>query len=149
MQMKKNILKLFLFVIVLITILFFSVACVEIVQYKRIGDTNFYLVETMAISSEGKPLPGLYYSRRPQEKGFSGVSLGAIPFQLFWNNRYIVVKCTDRDSKRLIKYCIIKILNTAFTDPEDNYELHEYTTEEEYEGDGLLWFERIGTESNR
>ena len=121
--------------IALIPILFFFVAwgLGDITQYKRIGDTNFYLVETMAESSEGKPLPGLYYSRNPQKEGFSGTNLGAIPFQLLWNNTYIVVKCTDRDSKRLIKYCIIKFCNTSIHGRAGNYVLHEYTTKKEYE----------------
>ncbi len=133
--MKKNIVKQFLLVIALIPILVLLVALGygDIMQYKRIGDTNFYLVETMAMSSNGKPLPGLYYSQNTSEEGFCGINLGAVPSQILWNCRYIVVKCIDRDNKKLISYCIIKILKTSSFDPADNYELHEYTKKDEYE----------------
>ena len=131
--MKKDIIRRLLLMTVLIPISVFLAACVDLLQYKRIGDTNFYLVETMANSSDGRPLPGLYYSRNPSEKGFSGISLDGVPYQIFWNNSYIVVVCTDREGKIIAKYCIIKILITSSADCADDYEVYEYATKNEYE----------------
>lgn len=130
--MKKDIIRRLSLMTVLIPISVFLAACVDLLQYKRIGYTNFYLVETMANTSEGNPLPGLFYSRNPSKEGFSGISLDGVPFQIFWNDSYIVVECTDREGKGLIKYYIIKLLSTSSDDSVDNYEVYEYATKNEY-----------------
>ncbi|MCM1078170.1 MAG: hypothetical protein NC344_01765 [Bacteroidales bacterium] len=128
--MKKKLLML-----VLLPIILFLGAwgCGDITQYKRIGNTSFYLVETMAISSEGHPLPNLYYSQNPYKDGFSGINQKGIPYRIFWNERFIVIKCSDINSKKIINYCIIKDLKTTNKNPDDNYNLHEYNRKDEYE----------------
>lgn len=45
---------------------------------RKIGDTRFYLVETMAISKDGKPLVGLYY-KPTSESGFIGEKTPGFP----------------------------------------------------------------------
>lgn len=107
MKLKKRS-KIIVVIIALLIFFVIMLGFTDVKQYKRIGDTNFYLVETMAYSSNGKPIPGLFYSGNPRKAGFAGVSCMGVPLQIFWNDRYLVLKCTDRDSKRLINYCIIR-----------------------------------------
>lgn len=132
--MKKYTLSFAVLIMVLFTIILFlgALGCGDITQYKRIGNTNYYLVETMAISSEGTPLPNLYYSQNPGKDGFSGINQKGIPYLIFWNERFVVVKCSDINSKRITNYCIIENFKTTNKNPDKNYNLHEYATMEEY-----------------
>lgn len=133
--MKKHTQTFVLLMMVLFSIILFLgvLGCGDITQYKRIGNTNFYLVETMAISPEGYPLPNLYYSQNPRKNGFSGINQKGIPYQIFWNERFLVVKCSDTDSGKIINYCVMEDLKTTNKNPGNNYNLHEYATKKEYE----------------
>ena len=136
-------------VIVLILMLLLGVwGFGDITQYKRIGDTNFFLVETMAESLEGRPLPDLYYSRNAGKDGFSGVNQRGIPYQIFWNGHFLVVKCSDRDSKRTINYCIIEFSDSPISNRTGNYDLHEYAGKREYEK-AMLFFGLKESEMNQ
>lgn len=113
---------------VLAFLLILGAICVDILQYKRIGDTNFYLVEP-----DGFPWPQIYYSR-PSDRGFYGLETEGFPYYIYWNDSIVIVKHSDSARKRLINYCIIKDLKTNDTINIDNdYELHEYQTKKEYE----------------
>lgn len=113
---------------VLAFLLILGAICVDILQYKRIGDTNFYLVEP-----DGFPWPQIYYSR-PSDRGFYGLETEGFPYYIYWNDSIVIVKHSDSARKRLINYCIIKDLKINDTiNIENNYELHEYMTKKEYE----------------
>ena len=108
-KMRLNIIKVPLYTFILFAFLFvllFVLISIDYTPYKRIGKTEYYLLETMAQSSDGSALPGLY---RLVGDNYVGVSLSGYPKHIFWDNDYILVKCTDGNRNDIITtYCIIK-----------------------------------------
>lgn len=94
-------------------------------QYKRIGETDFYLGELMS------PKPDLYYTKNPKF-GFKGVNQRKTPKHIFWNDSILVVKCSDKLDGAITNYCIIKMFKTKNCDSWEDYELIQYATHEEY-----------------
>lgn len=74
-------------------------------QYKRIGKTDFYLVESFASSPEGKPLPRIH---RLVDNCYVGLSVNGFPKDIFLDKDYILLKCTDASGKGYTNFCIIK-----------------------------------------
>ena len=72
----------------------------------RIGDTSFYLVETMATSEEGKPLLGLYFEVR-NNGGYKGVEMSGFPRIILWNEKYLISKNYDGKDTTITNYVII------------------------------------------
>ena len=75
---------------------------------RRIGDTCFYLVETMANSKEGKPLAGLYYMPTDNSMYCGECTLG-FPEIILWNDKYVISKNYDGDSPEIIEYVIVNL----------------------------------------
>lgn len=75
---------------------------------RRIGNTRFYLVETMVDSNDGKPLAGLYY--KPTDiSGYNGENTPGFPMTILWNDRYIISKNFDGNKPEIVEYVIINI----------------------------------------
>lgn len=86
--------------------LFIGIFSGDITQYKRIGTTNYYLVESMTESADGGLLSNLYFK---DEIGFGeSIKIKGYPKHIFWNENYIIVKCSDVYKNHIINYCIIK-----------------------------------------
>lgn len=75
---------------------------------RRIGDTRFYLVETMANSKEGKPLACLYYMPTDNSM-YIGEYTSGFPKIILWNDRYIISKNFDGNEFEIIEYVIINL----------------------------------------
>lgn len=71
----------------------------------RIGDTRFYLIETMAMSKDGKPLLGLYC--KDIYGGYKGVEMGGFPRIILWNDKYLISKNYDGKDTIITSYVII------------------------------------------
>ena len=72
----------------------------------RIGNTSFYLVETMAMSNDGKPLLGLYHK---EYGGYKGVEISGFPKNILWNNKYLISKNFDGKDTTITNYIIINL----------------------------------------
>ena len=77
--------------------------------YKRIGNTNFYLIESYAISKDGHPLACLYYK---YDNAYEGVRMSGFPLYIMWNEDYIITKNYDGKKNKIISYNIIESLQT-------------------------------------
>lgn len=77
----------------------------------RIGDTNFYLVETMATSDDGKTLQGLYY--KDVNGSYKGVAMNGFPKNVLWNDKYIISKNYDGNTSAITNYVVIRLCNTS------------------------------------
>ena len=72
----------------------------------RVGKTRFCIVETMAMSKDGKPLVGLFYE--PTElSGYKGVELSGYPYVILWNEKYLISKNCDGNDTIITSYDII------------------------------------------
>lgn len=97
---------------------------------RRIGDTRFYLVETMADSKDGKPLAGLYYKTNTAV-GYCGENTPGFPKTIYWNDRYVISKNFDGNNPDIIEYVIINL------DSIEPYygkmtDIHRFQDEKEY-----------------
>ena len=97
---------------------------------RRIGNTQFYLVETMANSKSGKPLAGLYY-KPTAESGYNGEWTPGFPLYVLWNDKYIISKNFDGDNPTIIKYIIIN-MDSINPKTEVITDIHEFDTKDEY-----------------
>lgn len=97
---------------------------------RRIGNTRFYLVETLVDSKNGKPLAGLYY-KPIATSGFCGESTPGFPMIIYWNDRFVISKNFDGNNPEIIEYVIINLDSI-----EPNYgkmnDIHRFRDEEEY-----------------
>lgn len=97
---------------------------------RRIGNTRFYLVETMVDSKDGKPLAGLYYKLNATS-GYCGENTPGFPKTIYWNDRYIISKNFDGNNPEIIEYVIINLDSI-----EPNYgkmnDIHRFQDENEY-----------------
>lgn len=75
---------------------------------RQIGNTPFYLVETMAISKEGKPLAGLYYKPN-KTSSYYGEFTPGFPMYILWNEQFLISKNFDGNNPKIIKYVIISL----------------------------------------
>ena len=95
----------------------------------RIGDTRFFLVETMATSKDGKPLLGLYCKDR--YGGYKGVEMSGFPRIILWNDKYLISKNYDGNDTTITNYVIINQNSVNLSDG-DIAELHIFKRETEY-----------------
>ena len=97
---------------------------------RRIGNTRFYLVETMVDSKTGKPLAGLYY-KPIATSGFCGENTPGFPKIIYWNDKFVISKNFDGNNHEIVEYVIINLDSI-----EPNYgemkDIHRFRNEEEY-----------------
>lgn len=97
-------------------------ACIgDITQYKKLGDTEYYLVEGI----DGGYVD-LYYRNDGESVKFRGFAK-----DIFWNEEYIIVKCTNRESNKIINYCIIEQYGRNNTYAP--WKVYEYATKKEFD----------------
>ena len=97
---------------------------------RRIGNTRFYLVETMVDSKDGKPLVGLYY-KPIAVSGYCGENTPGFPKTIYWNNQYVISQNYDGKSPDIIEYVII---NLDSIDPNNGEmkDIHRFRNKEKY-----------------
>ena len=101
--MKKIITKV---LIILSVFIFLLLLFNHYMSYSmRIGNTRFYLIETMAMSKEGRPLLGLYY--KDILGGYKGVGLNGFPKIILWNDKLLISKNYDGNDSPITSYAII------------------------------------------
>lgn len=97
---------------------------------RRIGDTRFYLVESMAISKEGKPLVGLYY--QPETiSAYCGEYMPGFPRTILWNDKYLISKNYDGNTPDIIKYIVIN-MDSINVDNGEMKDIHVFAEEKDY-----------------
>lgn len=99
---------------------------------RRIGDTRFYLVETMADSKEGRPLAGLYY-KPIAVSGYNGENTPGFPKTILWNDHYIISRNFDGNSPEVMEYVIIN-MDSIESDTGEMKEIHRFRDEKSYQG---------------
>ena len=114
---------LFMMLVFLLSSCFFG----DLTRYKRVGDTEYYLVE--AVGAE--PHVRLHYNIKDEKWFGEGVIHKGFAKDIYWNEDYIIVKCTDRESQEIISYCIIEQYGRA--SKYHPWVSHEFATEQEYE----------------
>ena len=108
----------------------------------RIGNTSFFLIETMATSKDGKPLMGLYCKVR--NDGYKGVEMSGYPRIILWNEKYLISKNYDGNNTTIINYVIIN-QNSVNESDGDITDIHFFKGETDYN----KYIQQIGlSESN-
>ena len=97
---------------------------------RRIGNTRFYLVETMVDSKAGKPLAGLYY-KPVATSGFCGENTPGFPKIIYWNDKFVISKNFDGNNPEIVEYVIINLDSIEPNYGEMN-DIHRFRNEEEY-----------------
>ncbi len=99
---------------------------------RRIGNTRFYLVETIANSKEGEPLAGLYYKPTPKS-GYEGENTPGFPKTILWNDHYIISKNYDGNNPKIVEYVIINMdsIRIKYNYGEMN-DIHRFQNEKSY-----------------
>ena len=97
---------------------------------RRIGNTRFYLVETMVDSKTGKPLAGLYY-KPIATSGFCGENTPGFPKIIYWNDKFVISKNFDGNNHEIVEYVIINLDSIEPNYGEMN-DIHRFRNEEEY-----------------
>lgn len=97
---------------------------------RRIGNTRFYLVETMVDSKTGKPLAGLYY-KPIATSGFCGENTTGFPKIIYWNDKFVISKNFDGNNHEIVEYVIINLDSIEPNYGEMN-DIHRFRNEEEY-----------------
>ena len=97
---------------------------------RRIGNTRFYLVETMVDSKDGKPLAGLYY-KPIATSGFCGENTPGFPKIIYWNDKFVISKNFDGNNHEIVEYVIINLDSIEPNYGEMN-DIHRFRNEEEY-----------------
>ena len=97
---------------------------------RRIGNTRFYLVETMVDSKAGKPLAGLYY-KPIATSGFCGENTPGFPKIIYWNDKFVISKNFDGNNPEIVEYVIINLDSIEPNYGEMN-DIHIFRNEEEY-----------------
>ena len=97
---------------------------------RRIGNTRFFLVETMVDSKTGKPLAGLYY-KPLATSGFCGENTPGFPKIIYWNDKFVISKNFDGNNHEIVEYVIINLDSIEPNYGEMN-DIHRFRNEEEY-----------------
>ena len=128
--MKKN--NLFYYIIsIAFVVLIILVLLNNYMSYSmRIGETRFFLVETMATSKDGKPLLGLYFEVR-NNGGYKGVEMSGFPKIILWNEKYLISKNYDGKDTTIANYVIIN-QNSVNSSDGSITDIHIYKREKDY-----------------
>ena len=126
--------KVVFFTVILFVIFFFiilfGICWGDVLQYKQIGNTHFYLVETFANTASGHPIAGLSYRFSNSDNSFEGVSLHGFPNKVWWNDNHLIVKTSQDGNSEIIGYYIIQY-NQNSLDLTD-CAIHEFSNEDEF-----------------
>lgn len=95
----------------------------------KIGNTSFYLVETMATSGDGKTLLGLCH--KDINGGYKGVEMIGFPKNILWDDKYLISKNYDGNTPTIINYVIIKLDDINVSDGTAS-ELYVFNTKMDY-----------------
>ena len=112
----------------LLVLFFLLYSCIsDITQYKRIGDTEYYLVESFGNESYAD----LRYRKDADDFFSESIKYRGFAKDVYWNSEYIIIKCTEKNSREITNYCIIK--QYSKNNSHVPWEVHEYATEMEFE----------------
>lgn len=125
--MKKK--KYIIFIILSVFIILLTLLNHYMSYSMRIGDTRFFLVETMAISKNGKPLLGLYC--KDMYGGYKGVEMSGFPRIILWNDKYLISKNYNGNDTIITSYVIIN-QNSVNASDGDITILHNFKEETDY-----------------
>lgn len=114
---------------IIIIFIIISIAFGDNLRYKRIGNTNFYLMETYAISKEGFPLASLFYKHDSTEI-YEGVCMSGYPLYIMWNSDFIITKNYDGNHRKIINYNIIEIIHSNVS--QNSFKVYEFSTKSRY-----------------
>ena len=98
MEVKKIIILLLIPIFIFLSLFLFS----DNSQYKRIGDTNFYL-----LPNETGQESFLYHNGESDEKVFSPITHEGLVHDVFWNQQFIIVKCSRQKDEKIGHWYII------------------------------------------
>ena len=127
--MKKATKKIIIIIIISVFILFLLLLNDYMSYSMRIGNTRFFLVETMANSNDGEPLLGLYC--KVMDIGYKGVDMCGFPKIILWNDKYIISKNQNGKDTTIISYVIINQDSVNASDG-DIADLHVFNSEKDY-----------------
>ena len=108
----------------------------------RIGNTRFFLVETIAISRNGNPLLGLYY--KDMFGGYRGVEMSGFPKIILWNDKYLISKNHNGLDSTISSYVIIN-QDSVNTSDGDILGSHIFKEETDYNN----YLQRIGLSESK
>lgn len=97
---------------------------------RKIGNTHFYLVETMTNSKTGKPLAGLYYMTA-NHSGYYGGNTPGFPKYILWNDKYLISKNFDGNNSKIVEYIIIN-LDSIKTETGEMTDIHRFQDKTAY-----------------
>lgn len=83
--------KIIAFVVIMA---FLPLSC-DITQYKRIGDTHFYLLRP---DWEGKGAHLYHDGGDPDPVGFFSIKHEGIVTDVYWNRQYVIIKCIQSEN---------------------------------------------------
>lgn len=116
--------------IILLVLFLFLLLLNHYMSYSmKIGNTSFYLVETMATSDDGKTLLALCH--KDINGGYKGIEMSGFPKNILWNDKYLISKYYDGNTPIIINYVIIKLNNINVSDGVIS-ELYVLNTKTEY-----------------
>lgn len=116
--------------IILLVLFLFLLLLNHYMSYSmKIGNTSFYLVETMATSDDGKTLLALCH--KDINGGYKGIEMSGFPKNILWNDKYLISKNYDGNTPIIINYVIIKLNNINVSDGVIS-ELYVLNTKTEY-----------------
>ena len=128
-EMKKVKVKYLVALSVTVLVLFLLLLNDYMSYSMRIGNTPCYLVETMAISKDGRPLLGLYC--KTKHGGYKGVEMRGFPKNVLWNDKYLISKNYNGNDMDIISYVIINQDSVNISDG-DIADLHIFEAEADY-----------------
>ena len=111
--------------------------CWQSLPSKRIGETDFYIMESFASTKQGKPLNSLYY-KHDSLSVYEGILMAGYPVHIMWNDKYIVCKNSNGDNTSIINYVVL-VPNPSRL-PEIPYDVNEFNSEKDY----LCFLDQLG-----
>ncbi len=112
--MKKTKTKRYIIALIMLVFIIFTLLNHYMSYSMRIGDTRFFLLETMAMSKDGKPLLGLYCE--VMGGGYKGVEMRGFPRHILWNEDYLISKNYDGNDTTITNYVVINQDSVNLTD---------------------------------
>ncbi len=128
--MKKATKKIYRIIILSVVILFLLLLNDYMSYSMRIGNTRFYLLESIYTPNDGMPLLDLYYKDELTD-GYKGVEMSGFPKNILWNEKFLISKNYNGNASTIISYVIIN-LDSVNVYGDNELKLHNFKTETEY-----------------